>query len=183
MHPFYRGQAFNARHAKGADMSKGYVYVLSNPAMPGLLKIGMTTGCVDARATQLSSTGVPLDFVVEARYKCSDCADFERFVHTSLSEYRFNDKKEFFKIDVGAAKSKISSMHADYLARWVEEFAEQCTLVESEAFVDPSHIYFLSDCANEDIFLIVQAMQDLTLDEIRPALERVKNRAAKWSAQ
>jgi hypothetical protein len=39
------------------------VYVLTNEAMPGLVKIGLTTDSVEARLTQLSShTGVPLPF-------------------------------------------------------------------------------------------------------------------------
>ena len=39
------------------------VYVLTNPAMPGLLKIGSTTQEeVDTRMKQLYSTGVPVPF-------------------------------------------------------------------------------------------------------------------------
>ena len=39
------------------------VYVLTNEAMPGLVKIGLTADTVEARLTQLSShTGVPLAF-------------------------------------------------------------------------------------------------------------------------
>lgn len=45
------------------DLKSGIVYVLSNPAMPGLVKIGKTTrGSVDARLSELYSTGVPVPF-------------------------------------------------------------------------------------------------------------------------
>ncbi|NBO92714.1 MAG: GIY-YIG nuclease family protein, partial [Planctomycetia bacterium] len=39
------------------------VYVLTNEAMPGLIKIGLTSDSVESRLTSLSShTGVPLPF-------------------------------------------------------------------------------------------------------------------------
>ncbi len=47
----------------------GVVYVLTNPAMPGLTKIGQTTQeDIAARMSQLYSTGVPVPF--ECRYAC-----------------------------------------------------------------------------------------------------------------
>ena len=43
--------------------NKGLVYVLTNSAMPGLVKIGMTTrDSVDTRMKELYSTGVPVPF-------------------------------------------------------------------------------------------------------------------------
>ena len=41
----------------------GIVYVLTNPAMPGLVKIGKTSrGSIDVRLNELYSTGVPVPF-------------------------------------------------------------------------------------------------------------------------
>ena len=42
-------------------MSKGIVYVLSNPAMPDIVKIGKTRD-INQRLSSLYSTGVPLPF-------------------------------------------------------------------------------------------------------------------------
>ena len=48
------------------DHSTGIVYVLSNRAMPGLVKIGMTTRKeLDTRLKELYTTGVPIPFDVE----------------------------------------------------------------------------------------------------------------------
>ena len=45
---------------------KGFVYVLSNASMPGLIKVGMTTKVPDGRAKELSSdTSTPTPFIVE----------------------------------------------------------------------------------------------------------------------
>lgn len=49
-------------------MAKGFVYVLSNAGMPGLLKIGSSTKVPTARAAELNTTGVPSPFEVE--YYC-----------------------------------------------------------------------------------------------------------------
>ena len=46
-------------------MSSGFVYVLSNKAMPGLLKIGHTTRNSGIRKEELYTTGVPIKFEVE----------------------------------------------------------------------------------------------------------------------
>ena len=40
----------------------GIVYVLTNPAMPGIVKIGRTQSDLGSRLSQLYSTGVPVPF-------------------------------------------------------------------------------------------------------------------------
>ena len=45
---------------------EGIVYVLSNEAMPGLVKIGLTQRSeLEVRLNELYSTGVPLPFTCE----------------------------------------------------------------------------------------------------------------------
>ncbi len=83
------------------DNNKGYVYVLSNRYMPGIVKIGMTTrGDVNARARELYSTGVPVAFDVE--YACmvslADCAKIETALHRAFAPQRVNTQREFFEI-------------------------------------------------------------------------------------
>ena len=50
-------------------MNEGTVYVLSNPAMPVMVKIGKTTRNVEFRLSDLYSTGVPLPFNVNMPQK------------------------------------------------------------------------------------------------------------------
>ena len=45
---------------ENSDM--GIVYVLTNPAMPGIVKIGKTHASLGSRLSQLYSTGVPVPF-------------------------------------------------------------------------------------------------------------------------
>lgn len=81
--------------------NKGLVYVLTNSAMPGLVKIGMTTrDSIDVRMKELYSTGVPVPF--ECAYACevstSDCSKIENALHTAFAPNRVNANREFFSI-------------------------------------------------------------------------------------
>lgn len=76
------------------------VYVLTNPAMPGLTKIGKTSQVeLSARLSQLYTTGVPVPF--ECVYACEvdDCGKVEAAFHTAFGDHRVNPKREFFRIE------------------------------------------------------------------------------------
>ena len=78
----------------------GCVYILSNPSMPGLLKIGMTEHDAFERAKELSSaTAVPEPYLVEAYITCSNPATNEAAVHRSLSNIR-KPNREFFAVSL-----------------------------------------------------------------------------------
>ena len=76
------------------------IYILTNEAMPGLVKIGVTNDNVEARMTQLSShTGIPLPFECYFAAKVDDAAKLEKTLHQIFAEGRINPKREFFRID------------------------------------------------------------------------------------
>jgi len=78
----------------------GIVYVLTNPAMPGLVKIGKTSrGSVDARLSELYTTGVPVPFECSFAGRIEDESKIERAFHTAFGPYRINSKREFFQIE------------------------------------------------------------------------------------
>jgi hypothetical protein len=75
------------------------VYVLSNPAMPGLHKIGMTDkDDLTVSMKELYTTGVPLPF--DCVYACivEDNAETEKAVHSKFAKQRVNPRREFFKL-------------------------------------------------------------------------------------
>lgn len=79
----------------------GVVYVLTNPVMPGLVKIGMTKrGDVGKRMRELYKTGVPVPF--ECEYACkvnhNVCHEIEQALHKVFEKKRINDSREFFKV-------------------------------------------------------------------------------------
>ena len=76
------------------------VYVLTNEAMPGLIKIGLTSDSVEARLTSLSSfTGVPLAFECYFAAEVKDATRLEKTLHQLFAESRINPKREFFRLD------------------------------------------------------------------------------------
>ena len=76
------------------------VYVLTNPAMPGLVKIGITDQAeAETRIGQLYTTGVPVPFEIVFAAKVENGIDVERALHTAFAPQRINPKREFFKID------------------------------------------------------------------------------------
>ena len=89
-------------------MAVGYVYIFSNSAYPGLLKIGYTTHTVESRAAELSaSTGVLAPFVVEYWHLSAEADDVERLVHEHFKAQRESPKREFFRVDLDTAIDEI----------------------------------------------------------------------------
>ena len=80
-------------------MNEGIVYVLTNPAMPGIVKIGRTGRAVEARLADLYSTGVPLPFECEYAAKVKDQNEVVSAFHLAFGPYRINPKREFFNIE------------------------------------------------------------------------------------
>lgn len=77
----------------------GILYVLTNPVMPGLVKIGCTTGRVEDRIRDISApTGVPVAFQCHFAAQVSDVIAKERTLHQLFSDKRINPKREFFEI-------------------------------------------------------------------------------------
>jgi len=78
-------------------MTPGYVYLLINPSMPGLIKIGCTQRDSRARALELYKTGVPTPFEVAFEVFSEDHKTLEDEIHTQLSAFRINGDREFFR--------------------------------------------------------------------------------------
>ncbi len=91
-----------------------YIYILSNPSMQGLIKIGKTTISPDKRMSELHSTGVPTPFVLEFSAEVEDCTASEKSAHLALQEYRVSKHREFFRISVHDALLLILPKIGDY---------------------------------------------------------------------
>ncbi|WP_336976344.1 GIY-YIG nuclease family protein [Brevundimonas nasdae] len=79
----------------------GIVYVLTNEAMPGIVKIGRTSGdTVERRVAELSrATGVPLPFRVAVARRVHDAVKVEKALHVAFGRDRVNPAREFFSIE------------------------------------------------------------------------------------
>ena len=74
---------------------KGWVYIISNPSMPGLIKVGHSTKDPELRARELNGTGIPHSYVVEYEMLIEHPARVEQQAHKSLLCIR--EGKEWFR--------------------------------------------------------------------------------------
>jgi len=80
------------------------VYILTNEAMPNLIKIGHTAdNNLEARIKQLDTTSVPLPFECHYAVRVDDAFAIEKLLHEGLDKCRIRDRREFFEADPGEA--------------------------------------------------------------------------------
>ena len=75
-------------------MNEGIVYVLTNPAMPKLVKIGKTGRGVETRLNDLYTTGVPLPFECAYAARVEDMDKVEKAFHNAFGPYRVNPRQK-----------------------------------------------------------------------------------------
>lgn len=109
----------------------GYVYVLMNPSMKGLVKIGKSARNSQERANELSSTtGVPTPFVVVYDYYFESCTKAEQYVHTYLEGkgFRVSQNREFFEIPVKDAVDALMTARnhfGEFIPQEINNFDEE----------------------------------------------------------
>lgn len=98
------------------------VYVLTNPAMPGLVKIGKTTQFeVDARMKQLYGTGVPVPFDCAFACRVRDASEVERALHFAFGNSRINPNREFFKLEAERVIAVLKLLKVDDITTQFEK--------------------------------------------------------------
>lgn len=99
-----------SRKQRSAPGAPGWVYVMTNPSMTGMVKIGMTSRSPAERAAELSSgTALPTPFTVAWCAPVSDCHLVEQAVHRMLEDKRVDKTREFFSVDVVTARQIIQA--------------------------------------------------------------------------
>lgn len=90
-----------------AGVDRQIVYILTNPSMPGLIKIGRTRN-LEVRLAQMSgSTSVPEPFVVVYAAYVLDAPFVERALHVAFTPHRMSGK-EFFRMSPEYAIAALS---------------------------------------------------------------------------
>lgn len=96
----------------------GYIYILINPTLNGLVKIGKTSKTPEERAKELSSaTGVPTQFMVAYDEFFEDIDLAENHVHEVLKNmgHHIFPNKEFFDIPLKKAIEIIGNVKTEFL--------------------------------------------------------------------
>lgn len=101
------------------------VYVLTNPAMPGLVKIGKTTQLeVEDRMKQLYGTGVPVPFDCVFACKVKDAGEVEKALHLAFGMTRINPNREFFRLEPERVVAVLQLLKVDDITQQVEKTIE-----------------------------------------------------------
>lgn len=114
---------------------EGYVYVMSNKAMPGLVKVGYASRAPAERAARLNGTHSPHPVDVEYSVRMLDSRAVEREAHLCLRAHR--EGKEWFRcsreVAVAAVKRSASGVAKDEFSRVEEEKRREAFLAEASA--------------------------------------------------
>ncbi|RKH67390.1 GIY-YIG nuclease family protein [Corallococcus llansteffanensis] len=93
-------------------MSAGYVYILINSSMNGLIKIGRTLRDSRSRARELYTTGVPTSFEVAFEVFSERHEELELAIHARLADFRINSSREFFRYPLNDAIKILQQLHS-----------------------------------------------------------------------
>jgi hypothetical protein len=83
------------------------VYVLTNEAMEGMVKIGRTTTSVEQRIRELDNTSMPLPFQCFYAAEVGNSSLVEGKLHRIFSDKRIRTNREFFRIDANQVREAI----------------------------------------------------------------------------
>lgn len=125
-------------------MEYGIVYLLTNPVMPGLVKIGMTAQeDIEKRMRELYTTGVPVPF--ECQFACKvkkgDCVKIEKALHAAFAPQRVNANREFFRIQVEQAKAILELFHHTDVTEEVSDEIENDLTDEDKAATKKARLH------------------------------------------
>ena len=93
-------------------MSKGYIYIMTNPALKGMVKIGYAAD-VEMRRKQLSTTALPYEYEVYATYETPGALE-DKKLHAMIDnlnpDLRVSKNREFFVMSPEDAYSLLEAI-------------------------------------------------------------------------
>lgn len=87
--------AYRESHSKA-----GWLYIISSPSLPGLVKLGCTRRLNPTlRVRELSSSSLPEPYHAHCFVFSDDCFELENNIHKYFDKERVNPDREFFRIE------------------------------------------------------------------------------------
>jgi len=93
-------------------MAKGYIYIMTNPCLKDMVKIGYATD-VEARRKQLSTTALPYEYEVYATYETSGNLEdkkLHKMIDNLNPDLRISKNREFFVLSPEDAYELLESI-------------------------------------------------------------------------
>lgn len=155
---------------------KGYVYILTNESMPGLVKIGRTTRSVEARANELHQTGVPTPFKIRDGILSPDCAEMELAAHDEFSKCRVSSDREFFRVDASVVVEFLYQFLEEQIRCLIFEYLPDHDLSQPDMFIDPSAISIISMVTGVVTPDVAQVIEEIRCDDTEFNFEALRER-------
>lgn len=118
----------DSSHSEYTSQDAGYIYVMMNPSMQGVIKIGLTRRTPEERLEELSkATGVPTPFILVYKEYFSDCVKAEKIIHSLLEDrgQKVSSNREFFNTDIPSAIKLIQEVkESDLVASNTQDYIE-----------------------------------------------------------
>lgn len=172
------------------SMNFGYIYILTNPSMQGLVKVGKTTNTPNQRMSELHSTGVPTPFELEFSISVDDCHKAERLAHKTLNYYRVSANREFFRISVKKAIEQILEVIEEFEVidfrdshgiNKIEEEVRQRKLLKEEAIRQKNNEIERKNRIEKEKNLIKQNLLNQKINTLRKQLSLLGVRPSEQS--
>jgi T5orf172 domain len=93
-------------------MASGYVYILTNVSLPGMMKVGRTLRDSRSRARELFTTGLPTPFQVVFEIFSDEHEKLEAAFHQELHDFRISNNREFFKYPLDKAIALLQKLNS-----------------------------------------------------------------------
>ena len=93
-------------------MANGYIYIMTNPALNGMVKIGYATD-VETRRQQLSTTALPYEYEIYATYETSGNLEdkkLHKLIDNLNPDLRVSKNREFFVLEPEDAYELLESI-------------------------------------------------------------------------
>lgn len=93
-------------------MSKGYIYIMTNPCLKDMVKIGYATN-VEERGKQLSTTALPYEYEIYATYETSGKLEdkkLHKLIDNLNPDLRVSKNREFFVMSAEDAYELLESI-------------------------------------------------------------------------
>ena len=135
------------------------VYVIINDAMPGLVKIGLTTTSLEQRMIQLDTTGVPLPFKCYYAAEVANADFVESKLHIAFGDFRVRNNREWFRVDPFRVKAALEIATLADVTPKVEVLGDPNDVVAIEANSTKASRFKMSS-ANVPIGAVLTFAQD-----------------------
>ena len=121
------------------------VYILTNEAMPGYIKIGRTSTSVAQRMRELDKTSTPLPFQCYYAARVADDQKLERTLHAAFGDHRVRSSREFFRLDPYKARVIIELLALEDVTPGQDTFEDEETALAVQKAVKFSRRFSFSE--------------------------------------